>query len=96
MWLPRGRGGGGGTEWKLGESGCKFLRARWVNIKVLVFSTEIYIQHPGINCNGKEYKKEYIYMYICITESLCYTVEVKTTFKPNILQKGIEAQLVKN
>ena len=34
------------------------------------------IQYPGINHNGKEYEKEYI--YICITESLRYT-EVNTT-----------------
>ena len=34
-----------------------------------------YIQYPVINPNGKEYEKEYMYQYICITESLCYTPE---------------------
>ena len=31
--------------------------------KVLRYSTGNYIQYPVINCNGKEYEKEYIYMY---------------------------------
>ena len=31
---------------------------------VPLYSTENYIQYPVINHNGKEYEKEYIYMYI--------------------------------
>ena len=38
-----------------------------INNKVLLYSTENYIQYLVINRNGKEYEKEYIY----ITESLC-------------------------
>ena len=47
--------------------------------KVLLYSTGNYIQYPEINHNGKEYKKEYIYICVCvyITESLCYTAEIK-------------------
>ena len=41
--------------------------------KVLLYSTGNYIQYPVINHNGKEYEKE----YICITESLCCTAEIK-------------------
>ena len=33
----------------------------WINNKVLLYSTENYIQFPGINHNGKEYKKR---MYV--------------------------------
>ena len=34
--------------------------------KVLLYSTGNYIQYPVTNHNGKEYEKEYIYIYICI------------------------------
>ena len=40
----------------------------WMNNKVLLYSTGSYIQHPMINRNGKEYDKEYIYIYTRITE----------------------------
>ena len=35
-----------------------------------MYSTENYIQHPMINHNGKEYKKECVcvYIYICKAE----------------------------
>ena len=36
---------------------------------------ELYIQCPGINRNGKEYKRECV---LCITESLCCTAETDT------------------
>ena len=58
--------------------------------QVLLYSTGNYIQYSVINCNGKEYKKEY--MSICThahpththththkTESLCCTAEINTT-----------------
>ena len=37
-------------------------------------STGNYIQYPVINHNGKDY----IYMYTCITESLCGTAVIST------------------
>ena len=40
-----------------------------------------YIQHPVINQNGKEYEKN---VYMCITESLCYTAEIKQQYKSTI------------
>ena len=55
-WLPRGRGWGG-MEWEVGISRCKLLYVKWINNKVLLYSTENYIQYPMINHNGKEYKK---------------------------------------
>ena len=61
VWLPRGRGSGGGMDWEFGVSRCKLLYIEWINNKVLLYSTGNYIQYPVINHNGKEYEKEYIY-----------------------------------
>ena len=58
---PRGRGSGGAVDWEFGVSRCKLLCIEWINNKVLLYSTENYIQHLEINHNGKEYKKECIY-----------------------------------
>ena len=59
----QGGGGGGGMDWEAGVSRCKLLYIEWVNNKVLLYSTGNCIQCPVINHNGKEYKKECIYMY---------------------------------
>ena len=56
----------------------KYLKKSKNNNKVQLYSTGNYIQYPIINHNGKEYEKHYIYMYICIVESLCCTVEINT------------------
>ena len=37
------------------------------------YSTGNYFQSPGISHNGKEYFKEYIYIYVCITVTLLYS-----------------------
>ena len=67
-------GDGGGMDWELGISRCKLVYIGWIKNKVLLYSTGNYTQHPGINNNGKGYKKE----YICITESVCCTAEINT------------------
>jgi len=59
--------GGGVGEKKDGEFGpsrCKLLYIGWINNNSLPYSTGKYIPHALINHNGKEYKKEYI--YICM------------------------------
>ena len=61
LWLPRGVGGG--MDWEFGVSRCKLVYIEWINNKVLLYSTGDYTQYPMINHNGKEYKKECIYMY---------------------------------
>ena len=47
---------------------CKLLCIRWIDNKVLLYSTGKCIQHPVINHNGKEYEKEkntHIHMCTC-------------------------------
>ena len=65
--VARGEGVGGGSVWEFGISRCKLLYIEWINSKVLQYSTGNYIQYPVINHNGKEYEKEYIYMYNWVT-----------------------------
>ena len=50
-------------QWNISHKRMKFL---------LLYSTWNYIQYPVLKHNGKEY------VHICITESLCYTVEIIT------------------
>ena len=51
--MPRGRAGGGGMDWESRISRCKLVYARWVNSKVLLYSTRDYSQYPVITRNGK-------------------------------------------
>ena len=51
------RGVGGGMGWDLGVSRCKLLHIEWMDKKVLLYSSGNSIHCPGINHNGKEYKK---------------------------------------
>ena len=67
----------GRVEWKAGVSRCKLLYTEWINNKVLLYSTENYIQYPMINSNWKEYIQNNV--HICITESLCYIAVINTT-----------------
>ena len=72
----------GGEVWgreggEVAVSRWKLLYIEWTNNKVLLYSTENYIQYPMINHNGKEYLKKNV--YLCIAESLCCTAEIYTT-----------------
>ena len=49
-------------EWEFGIGRCKLLCIEWINFKVLLYSTENYIQYPVVNHNGKEYEKIFIYV----------------------------------
>ena len=62
----KGEGTGGGKDWEFGVSRCKLVYIEWINKKVLLYSTENYIQYPGINHNGKEYEKGCVYIYVCV------------------------------
>ena len=61
--VAKGEGGGGGRDREFVVSRCQLLHIEWINNKVLLYSTGNYIQYSEINHNGKEYKKECIYMY---------------------------------
>ena len=76
--VAKGEGGGRGMDWEFGVGRCKLLHLEWINTKVLLYSTGNYTQYPVINHNGKEYKEKNV--YICITESLCCTAEMGTTW----------------
>ena len=69
-------------NWEFGVGRCKLLHLEWINNKVLLYSTRSYIQSPVINHNGKEFFLNEC-TYMCITESLWYTVEIGTTLKIN-------------
>ena len=62
--VAKWEGGGGGMDWEFGISRCKLVYIAWINNKVLLYSTGNCIQSPVINHNGKEYEKEYTYIYI--------------------------------
>ena len=70
-------------EWEFGFSRCKLEYIEWINNKVLLYSTGNYIQCPVISHSGKEYEKEHAYIFI--TESLCCTAEINTTFYINYI-----------
>ena len=53
--VAKWEGGGGGKDWGFGLSRGKLLYIRWINNKVLLYSTGNYIQYSLINHNGKEY-----------------------------------------
>ena len=63
MWLPGDRGE---MDWEFGISRCKLVYTEWINNKVLLYSAENYIQYLVLNHNGKENKKEYVYIYIYV------------------------------
>ena len=57
--------GGGRKDWEFGVSRDKLLYIRWINNKVLRYSTGNYIQHPVTNHNGKEHEN-YLSIYLSI------------------------------
>ena len=62
--VAKGEGGKGGKEWEFRISRGKLLYIGWINKKVILYSTGNHIQYSVTNHNGKEYEKEYIYIYI--------------------------------
>jgi len=60
--------GWGKEELGVGLANANYIIYRlWINNKVLLYSTANHIEYPMINHNGKEYEKEFIYIYITIT-----------------------------
>ena len=65
--IAKGRKGWSG---RLGFARCKFLYTQWMNNKVLLCSTENYVQYSTIKNNGKEYFKKFVCIYICVCVSI--------------------------
>ena len=64
--LPMGRGGERGMDEEFGVRGCKLLHLEWISSEVLLYSIGNYIQFLELEHDGKEYKKEYV--YICMSK----------------------------
>ena len=65
-------------DWEFEISRWKLLYIRWINSKVLLYSTGNYIQCPVLNQNGKNMKNNYIYIYICIMNNLAVQQKLTT------------------
>ena len=59
------------------------MKTSQINDKDLLCSTGNYTQHLVITYNGKESEKEYMYVHMYVTESLCCTPETNTTLQIN-------------
>ena len=64
-------------DWEFGPSRCKPLYLEWISNKVLLYSTGDYIQLLVIEHDERQYDKKSIYIHM--TGSLCYTVEIDRT-----------------
>ena len=64
--VAKREGGGNGKEWDLGVSRGKLLHFERIDNKVLPYSRGM-SSSPGIDNDGKEYKKGYLYLYIYIS-----------------------------
>ena len=79
------RGGGGGwMDCEFGINRCQLLYKEWINNKVQLYSTGNYIQHPVINHNGKEYKKN-IHIYVQLNQFAIYQ-KVTQYYKSTMFQ----------
>ena len=52
-------------DWDFGVNRCKVFHLEWISSEVLLYSTGNYVQSPGIDHDGREYKREYI--YVCMS-----------------------------
>ena len=75
----------GRMEWEV--SGYKLFYTERINNKVLLYSTENYIQYPMINHRGKEYQKKNVYIYVCVMNHFAIQQKLTQRCKSAILQK---------
>ena len=73
-----GEGEGSGMDWEFGVSRCKPLHLEWMSNENLLYGTGNYIQSLGIEHDGRQYEKKNV--WICMTEPLCCTADIGTTF----------------
>ena len=85
-----GRWRRGGMDWGFGVGKCKQLHLESIKSEVLLHSTGKCIQSPGINCSGKEYKREYICVcvFVCIHSVKFSLSVVSDSLRPHELQQA--------
>ena len=59
-----------GMEWEAGVSRCKLLYIEWINNKVLLYSTDNYIQYPMIIIMEKNILEKQN-MCVCVCVCVC-------------------------
>ena len=57
--VAKGEWIGGGMQWEVQVSWCKWLHAEWINSKALLRSTENSIQYPVIKQVANKHRKRY-------------------------------------
>ena len=73
---------GGGMDWESGISRCKISHTEWINNRILLYSTENYIQYFVISHNGKKIKKK-VYIYASLSH---FAVQQTLTLYNNYIQ----------
>ena len=76
--VAKGEGEERRMDWEFGVIRCKVLHLEWISNGVLLYSTGNYIQSLGTEHDGRQYEQKNV--YICVTEPLCCTAEISTTF----------------
>ena len=65
-------------DWEFEVGRCKLFHLGWISNEALLYSTGNYIQFLGIDSDGRNYKKGYIYIFIymygCVYKDVCVCV----------------------
>ena len=75
----RGGGGGSGMDWESGVNRCQLLHLEWISSELLLYSPgnciySLAMEHAGGQCEKKNF-------HMCVTGSLCCTVEIDRTLR---------------
>ena len=65
--VTRREGGGSGMDGEYGVGRYKLLYLEWISNGILLCSTGNYVQSPGVEHDGRQYKKKDVYMYDWVT-----------------------------
>ena len=64
LWLPKGKGWGGGVNQEVGINIYTLLYTKQITNKDVLYRTENSTQYSVITYMGKESEKEWIYVYV--------------------------------